>query len=513
MRKVLIVDDEKYIRAGLKSMIQRANTQFNKFVECKNGREALAYIMRDKFDLVITDIRMPQMDGLELMREIQQINYSVPIVILSGYDDFQYAVEAIKYGARAYILKPVDRMELYNVLKKVELELIEREDMEKKNRYIDKFRQNQLHYVFLNDYLSSAEINEILENLEIYVFHAPFYVAILDSKPDGQKNNFYIDLGAIEDYIKQNTHNGAVCFQEATGELVLAVNQNFVWEDMLKYLERKYDQNFVLAVSGLAKSPIDIRKAYIEAREALKYRIFLKKCGALYFDDIEKRQDNFVLPYEKIERAFNMIGVESKTKLEKELYEILSVPLFYKNKINYLEGIVQLLKQKISKSLMLINSQKREELQKKYLCVWNPYYFEYIKEYCDCIIRYIAELNDCVWNFRTSCGNIDYKIDMAIQYIKEHYHEDLNLAVVANYVSLNYYYFSHVFKEQTGMSFMNFLNKVRIEKAQEFLKNTDDKVSDIAVRVGFENPKHFTKSFKKIAGISPTQYRQRFYSN
>jgi len=119
MRKVLIVDDEKYIRAGLRSMIQRTNTQFDRFVECTNGREALEYIMQDKFDLIITDIRMPQMDGLELMKEIQRIKYSVPIIILSGYDDFHYAVEAIKYGAKAYLLKPVDRMELFNILKKL----------------------------------------------------------------------------------------------------------------------------------------------------------------------------------------------------------------------------------------------------------------------------------------------------------------------------------------------------------------------------------------------------------
>jgi len=508
MKKVLIVDDEKYIRSGLKVMIQKSGIGIDEISECANGREALDRLIQEKYDLVILDIRMPKMDGIELMKEMQMLPYSPAVIILSGYDDFNYAVEAIKYGAKAYLLKPVDRHELFNVLNKVKNEIIQRENIEKKSQRIKKLCLNQLHYIFLSDNLGEQEIREILEDLEIDLFYDPFYISIITPKNNSTVST--VDINTVEKFLREK-HIKALCFRGTKGELIFVTNNRINWEDLLKHcIMNCSNQNYVVAVSALGNSLTDIRKAYIQAREVLKYRIFIKGSGVLYYEDILERKDDFIVPVDKIESICNMLGIENDKEIRRRLDEILDISIFYKANINYFNNFIEIFKHKIENSLAVLSPKKRKEFESKYSNVWNPYCFECIEEYFDFVKFYILKLNEYIYSLKSSCENTEHKVDMAIRYIKKHYNEDLNLAVVANYVSLNYYYFSHIFKKITGMSFMDFLLKVRVEKAKELLKNTEDKVIDIAFKVGFQDPKHFTKSFKKVTGISPTQYRRRF---
>jgi len=120
MRKILVVDDEKLIRLGVKSMIEKKQKGFYEIALCSNGKEALELVQREKFDIVITDIRMPQMDGITLIQNLQSVEYRPAVIILSGYDDFNYAREALKGGAKDYLLKPINREQLYSSIEKVE---------------------------------------------------------------------------------------------------------------------------------------------------------------------------------------------------------------------------------------------------------------------------------------------------------------------------------------------------------------------------------------------------------
>lgn len=132
MAKALLVDDEKYIRNGIRAIISRAGSIFTEIDECVNGIEALNRLSENRYDLVITDLIMPQIDGIELVSRIDGMEYKPYTVVLSGYDDFKYAQKAIKYGVKAYLLKPVDRNELLNIVKKAEEEYIKRQNTDVK---------------------------------------------------------------------------------------------------------------------------------------------------------------------------------------------------------------------------------------------------------------------------------------------------------------------------------------------------------------------------------------------
>lgn len=509
MRKMLIVDDEKYIRSGLKAMIRKFDVGIDDISECANGREALDCLRREKYDLVILDIRMPKMDGIELMKEMQALPYSPAIVILSGYDDFNYAVEAIKHGAKAYLLKPVDRNELFEVLNKVKSEIAERENIEKKTRRIKKLYHNQLYYIFLSDNLAEQEIREILEDLEIDLFYEPFYIGIIVCRNNGNSND--MDVSMLEKFLLRK-HIKALCLRGADDEVVLVTNDRIDWEGLLKdWMMSSNSDNCIVGVSALGSSLVDIRKAYMQAKEALKYRIFIKERGVIYYEDIPRRINSYIIPVDKIEKLCNMLGIESNKEIEKQLREVFDISIFCKAGIDYFNNFIDMFKHKVNTSIAVSDPEMRKELDNKYPNVWNPYRFESIEKYFIYLKSYILELNRQFCNVKSLCEGIEHKVDMAIRYIKNHYNEDLNLAVVANIVSLNYYYFSHIFKKTTGMSFMDFLLKTRIDKAKELLRNTEDKVIDIAYKVGFQDPKRFAKCFKKITGITPSQYRRRFW--
>ena len=125
MKRVIIAEDEKMIRQGIRVMVQRSGIEIEEIIECKNGLEALEIIKEKKVDVMITDIRMPKMDGITLVKEISHLSHKPKIIVISGYDDFSYAVELLRGGAREYLLKPIEREKLIEVLKKLESEVKE----------------------------------------------------------------------------------------------------------------------------------------------------------------------------------------------------------------------------------------------------------------------------------------------------------------------------------------------------------------------------------------------------
>lgn len=183
MRKVLLVDDEKYISKGLRAIIERAATSFDEIYDTSNSLEALQLISREKFDLVVLDIRMPEMDGIMLLKEAQKLSVKPKFIILSGYDDFHYAADCIKYGVKAYLLKPVKREELIETLKQVELELSREEELnsakQKKDILLKCFRVDELNFIFLKDSFSETEVGEILRTLELDILDQEFQIGIL----------------------------------------------------------------------------------------------------------------------------------------------------------------------------------------------------------------------------------------------------------------------------------------------------------------------------------------------
>ena len=160
VKTVLIVEDEKLIRQGIKTMVQRSGVPVEIIMECNNGEVALEILKEQKIDVMFTDIRMPKMDGITLVQEMQQLDNKPLTVAISGYDDFSYAVEMMRYGVREYILKPVERQKIVEIMKKFEREL---EDSKKQDKASEKIGRQQLKYSILNNQITEEEMSLLEE--------------------------------------------------------------------------------------------------------------------------------------------------------------------------------------------------------------------------------------------------------------------------------------------------------------------------------------------------------------
>ncbi len=516
--KILIIDDEKLIRSGLRTIIEERDPASAEVFEACCGSDAIHILSNQKIDLAITDIRMPSMDGITFMKEAHKLNFKPEFVILTGYDDFQYARESIKYGARAYLLKPVRKAELYEVLNKLQEEIQQKktEDLkiEKMNDFINDVWEHELNYVIMNDNLSAAELENITDIIKINVVKGSYYVGIMErkrKKPGSETWNNDLQLKKqVTDFYAANKIT-AVAFYSIEGSLVSIAETKEAFYALAKYLreDAAAGGRFVTGISGEASGVADLRKAYLQACEALKYGILRISEELICFDDMEKLEKNFNVPAESLKRIMQLIG----TKRINEINELINKAFDQKEiltyNIRYLEKLAEAAYRHVIEPFTEQNPLygfNTQEMQYEYLK--SIYNFDHINDYIYAFKKYVFDINTCFLDLSEVYKERN-EIDAALDFISNNYQKDLNLAVVANHVSLNYSYFSNLFSEKTGDSFHNYLKKIRIEKAKELLKNSDYKINEIAEKVGYKNPKHFATNFRALTGISPIEYRYK----
>jgi two-component system, response regulator YesN len=349
--KLVIVDDEKMIREGLASTMPWNDMGVEVVGTAGNGLTALEIIKDKKPHIVLTDIRMPKMDGLQLLKTISEENLKIKVVMLSGYDEFSYAQQAIKYGASDYILKPINAEELEKLIR----------------RLVQTFTE------------------EVFEDLA---------------------------------YIK---------------------SKKSIEVELLQYITAIRSTNRDIAISSLNKILEKLRA------QALVHDQYHK----LYMEIISS-----------VLHALDEDGMKHAGKLREE----------------YLKSFIDLL-----------NTANGDDLM------------EWLYSFTDKVSEYIKE------NKGDTYSNV---IKKAMEYIEEHYNEELSAQKVAEAVYLSPNYFSHIFKKIRKESFTDYLNKIRVEKAKALLSNNLYKVYEVSDMVGYSDYKYFSSVFKKIVGVSPTQYSE-----
>lgn len=477
---VLIVEDEKMIRQGIRSMVQRSGAAVEDILECSNGEAALELLKVQKVDVMFTDIRMPKMDGIELVRAMQKLPCQPFTIAVSGYDDFSYAVELMRMGVREYLLKPIDRDKIREILKKLEEELTRKRE---NARYDRRLGEQRLKQVILNEPLASEE-QELLDKMYEGTFLAGDYRVVCGNETggagDGEKEtDKYIRLSRV-------------------GE-----NEVFLLGcDALSDLLQEELTDRCVGISGIHAGIDALKEAYEEALFARKEAFYLEKRVRLY-EEIVIRKASLHLEKKVLEQIVLQLGTDKYEEALKQLSRILkNASLGGYPPLEIEEGMKSLLDGILATYAKIIDVRE-EELQ--------GYYAIYGYE---CLSEYETELLGWLRNFCETLNRRfdDYKnrqkIQQAIQYIRENYDKDLNMAVVSNHISMNYSLFSYVFKQYAGNNFVNYLREIRIAEAKRLLEETDMKVVEVSARVGYENEKHFMKTFKASCGISPTEYRR-----
>ncbi len=483
MQSLLIVEDEKMIRQGIKAMVMRSGVPVDLILECANGEEALNLLSTRHVDVMFTDIRMQKMDGIELVRRVSELEDKPLVVAISGYDDFTYAVEMLRNGVREYILKPVEREKIAEVLRKLDAELEKKHSEHSKELEIG---IRQMRELVENRELGDAERELIISRYEPLFVEGEYRICIFRYDAEAEYR---------EEFLLEDTGDGA---------LILLKNSR-VNAFMKNEMEEK-----CAGLSGVHKGLSELTTACREASSMRKLAFIRGRSCIFGEDQPEQVHENL------LERAKELCSDAERTKRVQVLGTDKTDEVLQRWKIFFTAPEKEMMElsdfsREMDETISAILEVYREhvtgedkEMAEKCRILHE---FEDLHEYQNYVTDWILDLNKRLGD-RPDDINIRQKIAQAQQYINTQYQTDLNMAVVSNYVSMNYSLFSYSFKQYTGKNFVNYLKEIRIEKAKKLLATTDLKIVEISQMVGYENEKNFMKIFKSLCGVTPGEYRK-----
>ncbi len=517
MAKALLVDDEKYIRNGIRAIISRTQSIFTEIDECANGIEALKKLSENTYDLVITDLLMPQIDGIELVARIDGMEYKPYTVVLSGYDDFKYAQKAIKYGVKAYLLKPVDRNELLNIVKKAQEEYYKKQQMDiaENNGKSRELISNQFKLMLLSENTTRDEEERLLRTSGMDMETQNYRVVSVNASEtynceDKLENNQGL-VSNIKNYLAE-TETFGYCFLDNKDNAVMIVDSTTDIENLLVTVERLFGTTCTAGVGSDFSSVSPMRRSYQESDYALKYKLLLPDSSVIYYSELEEPETGFVMPVRQVKNLAGMLDTERREELGRIINQIFDEKSLRRYYLQYAEKLAELLRTEIIGYLSEHIPHKMEYIKEQENSFKSIFEFYSINDYTRHIKKLVLNINEVLLQFKNIC-NTDKSIETAIRYVQDNFRNDLTMAQVANHISLNYSYFSILFKEKTGMNFVDYLRLIRIEKAKELLQNSMYKIYEVSEMVGYGNTKHFTTTFRALTGISPKEYREKLYIN
>ena len=476
MHNLLIVEDEKMIRQGIKAMVQRSGVPVDVILECSNGEMALEILKDQEVDVMFTDIRMPKMDGIQLVKAMKDLPHKPLTVVISGYDDFNYAVEMLRAGIKEYILKPVDREQVKNILEKLDEEIQKKHEKTENTRTIG---CQQLKHLISDDNLTEAEQNAIFREYGTDFYTDGYVVCCLDNR-DGE-------MSVEEDYIYISSMGDS--------EMYL-MKPDLLTQFKLQEWRRRY-----VGVSRQGQGLESLRDAWQEARMARKEAFWTEKT-MIQYDEIPDKPAGEDADALMPDNYVQMMGTDKFELVLKQMRNAFWNARRGKNREGLEEALTEFLDKLLQTYGAILHAESDDVEKMKHLYRY-PCIGDYENEFMGWLEQFANRLNRQFEDYKNK-----QKIQHAVQYIRENYDKDLNMAVVSNHISMNYSLFSYAFKQYTGTNFVNYLKDIRMEKARELLANTDLRIVEISQKIGYENDKHFMKIFKASCGVSPTEYRK-----
>ena len=527
--RVLLVDDEPYTRKGISALIDWEAEGYCIVGEASNGISAIELLKQNHYDLIITDIKMPEMDGIEFITYVKNNRLSnARFLIVSGYYDFQYAKTAIRCGCCDYILKPIQKDELLSTIRKI-MEEYQRETGREKNKraYEKAFLDRQLMAIIWGKY-DSLNIKYVQEKMflsnEIAYIHCEIalsdkkFLSLTEDNRRGQQRRLYnyaslllknYSYHIIYDVTKHTEcyDIGIIYCNDMAKEKAMTQEEWLDW--LLKELTERVGYEIIACLGSNVETINMVADSY---REAIMFRSF----------KFYKKHDNMNAWIEKKELAAK--GTLDDT-LKRQLDELIHVvEINDKIKIKEYAGCLYegMMKQNI-------DSEKVDRnIQYLLYCMLGLAYKQEADINQEEILQYIREaifypetLNTNKWKFMKLM--VDYSdylcqvrknctrgtVNLIETEIEENYADNISLRSLGEKYSINSVYLGQLFKKEYGCAFKDHLNNVRIRKAAEMLLHTDKKVYEVAVDAGYKNQEYFINRFEEVYGLTPTRFRKR----
>lgn len=534
MYRILLVDDEILVRDAIRENIDWGAMDCQLVGDCENGRQAMEFVTEHPVDIVLTDICMPYMDGMELSKFLHEKYPDIFIVIFSGFGEFEYAQKAIRYGVSEYLLKPVTAMELREVIGRVKEKVDEkrgvREQMDSLLRTSEDYRDNALmiRSGAIEGLVScTRDIQESLRQLErlgIHLDAQSYRVAILDLDAYSQLFQIEADqrqesqlmtfvLFNISDEIVSR-ENAGIAYQEGSSRVCVLFTgeKNKEFESRIqtvcKEIQEKAGEAIGMGVSvgigGWVRSLAELHFSHEQAQKAIECRYLLGGNLLINMED-EKEQESGLSIQVLLENLAEGMKSGEWDLVQGNLDQI--VQLIQKARVGKTRacGYLQQIIRTIGLCLGSVTGDHKKELrQRESLQAKIPEQ----RTFCEAVTlveEYAKKSFEELQMMNSSSGH--RQAALAMDYIKTRYMQpDLNLNQICSYLNISTSYFSTVFKELTGETFIEVLGRLRIEKAMELLESTTLKNYEIAEKVGFADPHYFGICFKKMTGKTPTEY-------
>lgn len=533
MFKVLIVDDEPVIRKGIKNVIDWESMGCAICGEASDGIEGMDMIKELRPDIVITDIKMPGVDGLEMIRETKEIIPDGKIIILTGFRDFEYLQEAIKLGAFDYLLKPSKIPDITSIIKRAVdcLKKCANREEEFKNLKLQfesklpALREKLLYDVMFKIICKEGEIQE---QMKMYSLEINSFVLIIIETDEAEEDT------AKSQYEKQLYQFGIInAFEESFREdykvynvplnnkqIVFIVQPNKGQQDFADDIYKNiynlrdiinscFGLTITAAVSSLGSGVMNLPDKVREATEALEYKFYMGKDSIILYQDIKLfyRGMDFSILESQQKALIQSVRTGNEANVKIALKEIQScinehsmdgesLKNYYWNLINTINSIAVPARAKDDSGIEKVQTANIYNIVERCKTINELNLFlEHIS------LSIASKVNS--FNHRT----INSTLQRAIEYINVHYPESITLNDTAEHTYVSTFYLSRMFTKELGKNFIDYLNEIRIEKAKEFLINTNYKTYEVAEMVGVRDAHYFSKLFKKYTGVTPSEYK------
>lgn len=502
MLDVLIIDDEPNVRQGLKVIVPWEENGFKICGESGDADEGLQKILCLKPDIVLIDIKMPGKLGTDVIRDARKSGFNGKFIIVSGYSNFEYAKDAIKYGVKSYILKPIDEDELMEVL----LELSKEIKSEQKLKY-DKDLIKEVN-------LRKLILNEISDVDESYLKYNSFQIALISVDNYSKDDDKILELEKIAKNILKNYSDqiDIVLINTYLAILLKDFNSMRVLKTLTDFKKKLYDNindDIFITIGNRVNNVKLIYKSYNSARDLIKNKFLYKEKGILsnrIIEDDFKRISNVTeINPERIYSYVEINDIENLTFSLKNMG-------YYMKQMEYSEKKIKIIATKLSLELKetLIKDYELPDdtLPSKDEILEEIYSKTSLNDIIECLTTNFTDMSKKI--ISKSSGSVIKRI---IDYMNKNYYKDLKLETLSEIFNYNSAYLGKLFKNETGENFNAFLDKIRIQKAKYLLVEKDLKVYKVCEAVGYKNLDYFHSKFKKYVGTSPLNYKKKNVQN
>jgi len=505
MIKVMLIDDEPLILAGLKNIVNWNDEGFEIVATAKNGAEAWEKLQIYKVDVLVTDIKMPKMTGLDLIQRVNEKSLDIYSIILSGFQEFSLIKQGLNLGVENYLLKPINQEELYSTLLHIK-EKIYQSNFREKSKWV--LRDHAI-WRWITGRMSVIDFNERMTFYPSVQISIPVKIGLLKVITEELNENFLdhlqMEIESSTDFISVITPRGDIL-------LIRNDDYNHINEDeknkIIKLLnnEKVYDK-FCVVFSETVYKNEDLNEEYKKLERSIELKLILPN------QDYQIAEELLLIGFSK--QSMDDVGRETKLYMNNELIEELANGHF-ESSMNYVKYVFEKIESNhpsfIFKSFVLdffYNIRDRFVIQIEYEQFIGTVHDILTIENKQDAIRIVEK---CVELIRLDNQRDHLNYSLVIQkvnhYIIHHYYEEMSLKTLGTKFHINPIYLGQLFQKEVGCSFTKYLNKLRIERSKNIMLNSSEKAGAIGNKVGYSDATYFYKQFKKIENVTPSEWRK-----